>query len=71
MVLQVLLLFRPETWVLLVPMAQRLEGVHVGFLKQVTKPKAKRLRDVLWRKAAVKDAGELQHVQCDGDGVLP
>ena len=56
---------------LLAPMAQRLEGVHVGFLKQVTKPKAKQLGDVLWQKAAAKDAGELQHVQCDGDGVLP
>ena len=56
---------------LLAPMAQMLEGVHVGFLKQVTKPKAKRLRDVLWQKAAAEDAGELQHVQCDVDGVLP
>ena len=32
-VLQVVLLFGAETWVLLAPMAQRLEGVHVGFLK--------------------------------------
>ena len=66
-----LLLFGADTWVLLAPMAQRLEGVHVGFLKQVTKPKAKQLRDVLWRKAAAKDMSELQHVQCDGYGVLP
>ena len=27
------------------PIAQRLEGVHVGFLRQVTKLKVKSLRD--------------------------
>ena len=35
-------------------MAQRLEGSHVVSLRQVTKPKAKRLRDGLWRKAVAK-----------------
>ena len=31
-VIQVVLLFGAETWFLSAPMAQRLEGVHVGFL---------------------------------------
>ena len=37
-----------EAWVLLVPMAQRLEVFHVGLLRQVMKLKAKTIRDVLW-----------------------
>ena len=40
-VVQVVILFGSETWVLLVPMYQRLEGVYVDFLKQVTNSKAK------------------------------
>ena len=40
-VVQVVLLFGSETWVLLLPIYQRLEGVHVDFLKQVTNSKAK------------------------------
>ena len=35
-VLQAVLLFGAERWLLLSPMAQRLEGVHMGFLRQVT-----------------------------------
>ena len=35
-VVQAVLLFGAETWVLLEPMAQKLEGVHVGFLRKVT-----------------------------------
>ena len=34
------------------PMAHRLAGVHVGFLQQVTKLKAKKMREGLWRKMA-------------------
>ena len=43
-VIQVALLFGAEMWVLLETMVQRLEGVHVGLLIQVTKLKEKRLR---------------------------
>ena len=35
------------------PMEQSLEGVHLGFLRQVTKFKEKILRDILWRKVVV------------------
>ena len=48
-----MMLFGAETWVLLVTMTQRLEGVHVGFLRQVTKLKGKRLRYGLWLKVVV------------------
>ena len=52
MVVQAVLLFGAEMWVLSEPMTQRLDGVHVGFLRQVKILKAKRLRDGSWRKAA-------------------
>ena len=51
-VIQAVLLFGSETWVLFSPMTQRLEGVHVGFLRHVTKFKAKRLRYGSWQKVA-------------------
>ena len=35
-VVQAVLLFGAETWVLLAAMSRKLEGVHVGFLIQVT-----------------------------------
>ena len=38
-VVQAVLLFGAETWVILARMAQRLEGVHVGLLRQVTRKK--------------------------------
>ena len=39
-VVQVVLLFGSETWVLTTAMIQKLEGVYVGFLRQVTGKKA-------------------------------
>ena len=51
-VIHALLLFGADTWVLLVPTAQKLEVVHLGFLIHVKKLKGKRLRAVCggrWR----------------------
>ena len=42
-VVQAVLLFRDETWVLLAAMLKKLEGAHVGFLQQVTGTKTRRL----------------------------
>ena len=39
-VVQAVLLFGADTWVLLAPMMKRLEEVHVGFLQQVTQKKS-------------------------------
>ena len=39
--IQAVLLSGAETWVLLAPMAQRLEVIHAEFLRQVTKLKVK------------------------------
>ena len=52
--IQAVLLFGADTWVLLAPMSQRLEGVHVVFLRQVAKLNAKRLKDGLWHKVAAE-----------------
>ena len=49
---QSVLLFGAQTCVLSAPMAKKLEGVHVGFLRQVTRKKVKRLKDGSWQKAA-------------------
>ena len=51
-VIQAVPLFGADRWVLLAPMTQRLEGFHVGLLRQVRKLKAKRQRDGSWRKVA-------------------
>ena len=42
-VVQAVLLFESKTWVLLAEMLNNLEGVHVGFLRQVMGMKAKSL----------------------------
>ena len=42
---QAVLLFGAETWVLLASISKKLEDNHVGFLKQVTEKKAKRQRE--------------------------
>ena len=53
-VIQSVMLFGEDTWVMLAPMDQRLERVYVGFLEYVTKLKAKILRDGSWRKMAAE-----------------
>ena len=45
-----MLLFGSETWVLIVEIMQKLEGVHVGLLRQVTGKKAQRIGDKTWNK---------------------
>ena len=52
-VVQVVLLFGSETWVLTAAMLQKLEGVHVGFLRQVTGMKAQSLGGDTWIKEGV------------------
>ena len=49
-VVQAVLLFGAETWVLLVAMLKKLEGVHVGFLQHTRGMKAQRLGDAIWKK---------------------
>ena len=44
-VVQAILLFGAETWVLLAAMSRNLEGVHVGFLILFTRQKKNRQRD--------------------------
>ena len=61
---QVVILFGADTKVILVPMAQRLEIVHVDFLKQVTRKKAEQLGEGLWRQATEKTSSRKQGHSC-------
>ena len=47
---QAVLLFGAETWVLTAAMLQKLEGVHVGFLQQVAVMLAQKLGVNTWQK---------------------
>ena len=49
-VVQAVIIFEAETWVLMVEMLQKLEGVHVGFLRQVEGMTARKLRVNTWQK---------------------
>ena len=49
-VVQAVLLFGLETWLLTAAMMQNLEGVHLGFLGLVTGMKDRRLGYKTWRK---------------------
>ena len=49
-VVQAVLLFGEETWVITETMMQRLEVAHVSFLCQVTRKQANRQRDGSWRQ---------------------
>ena len=54
-VVQAVLIFGAETWVLSEAIYRNLDGVQVGFLRQITGHKAKRQRDRTWRsKSAAK-----------------
>ena len=59
MLFQVVLLFGSETWVMTAEMMQKLEGLHVGFLRQVTRGN---------EKAKGRDLAEGDGRQCDADG---
>ena len=60
-VVKAVLLFEAETWVFLDAMLKTLEGVHVGFLKQVKGKKDRRKNDRYWWREAsdsvIQEAG--------------
>ena len=49
-VVQEVLLFGAETWVLTAAMLQKIEGVHVGFLRQVAGMTVRNLVVNTWQK---------------------
>ena len=52
--LQALLLFGSETWVLTSVMSKKLEGVHMGLLQQVVGNKTHWLGGDSWQKVAAE-----------------
>ena len=53
-VVQAVLLFGAGTWVLTETMLEKLEGVHVGFLRQVVGKSARKLGVDTWKKEGGK-----------------
>ena len=53
-VFQTVILLGVETWVLSEAMSRKLEGVHVGFLRQITGKREVRGKDGTWRKVAAE-----------------
>ena len=51
-VVQAVLIFGADTWVLLAVISRNLEGVHMGFLRQIMGQKANRQREKTWRSEA-------------------
>ena len=51
-VVKAVLIFGEDTWVLLPEMSRNLEGVRVGFLRQVMGQKDKQQREGNWRSMA-------------------
>ena len=47
-VVHAVLIFGVETWVLLKATSWKLEGLHVGFLKQIIVHRSVRQRDMTW-----------------------
>ena len=60
-VVQAVILFGSETWVLTAALIKNLEGVHVGFLQEVTDKMALRIWDNKWKKegeySVIQEAG--------------
>ena len=52
-VVQAMFIFGAQTWGLTVEISQKLKGVHVGFLRQVTRKKTQRLGGDSWQKVPV------------------
>ena len=48
LVVQAILLYGSETWVLLTAMESKMEGMHTGFLLQITGKQARHLGDGTW-----------------------
>ena len=53
-VVQAVLLFGVETWVLSEAMSRKLEGINMGFLRQIMGQRAVRRKERNWRKAAAE-----------------
>ena len=58
---QAVLIFGEETWVLLAAMLKKLEGVHLVLLRPVIGKKKRRPRGASWQKSA---AGSVLKVSC-------
>ena len=57
-VVQVVILYASETWVLLVSIAKRIEGMHTEVMRMITGKRAKLLGDGTWETPEVEGIQE-------------
>ena len=57
-VVQAIILYGSETWVLLASMANRIEGMHTEFLKIIMAKRVKQLEDGTWKTPGAEDIRE-------------
>ena len=62
-VVQAVLLYGSETWVLLAAMQRKVEGVHTGFLRQITGKRVRRQRDGTWETPGAEGVREASGTQ--------
>ena len=53
-VIQAVILFGSETWVLLAEMERKVEGTHTGFLRHITGKRARCSTDSTWETPGVE-----------------
>ena len=63
LVVQAILLYRFERWVLLDSMAKRVEGTHTEFLRLITGKRARRLGDGTWEIPGTEGVREASVIQ--------
>ena len=64
-VLQAILLYWYEMWVLLASMAKRIYGMHTNFLPMITRKRAKQLEDGTWETPGAEGIREAAGTQLD------
>ena len=65
-VVQAVLLFGAETWVLLEAMSRKLKGVRMGLLRQITGKREVRRKDRTWRQVAAENVLKKTGIQSLG-----
>ena len=60
---QAILLYGSETWVISAAMERKVEGTHIGLLRQITGKRARRLGDGTWETPGAEEVREVAQTQ--------
>ena len=64
-VVQAILLYGSETWVLSATMERKVEGIHTGFLRQIMGKRVRQLRDGTWQTPGAEGVREAAGTQSE------